>query len=111
MPMKTRLMRAGVAARAAEFDAMAVEDGGDLTGDLASGEVATDAELGSEAELAVDGAANLTGDADGGAAVGEGGGILFRCDGIIFLVFLLFFLCGLGAVAAFASIAVGHPDG
>ena len=61
--------------------------------------------------MTVDGATNLTGDADGGAAVGEGGGTLFRCDGIIFLFFLLFFLCGLGAVAAFASIAVGHPDG
>ena len=62
----------GVAAGAGELDLMAVEDGGDLAGDLACGEVAADAQLGGEAELAVDGAANLTGDADGGAAVGEG---------------------------------------
>ena len=80
---------------------MAVEDGGYLAGDLTRGEVAADAELRGEAELTIDGAANLTGDADGGAAVGEGGGILFRCDGSIFLVFLLFFLGGLGAVAGY----------
>src|SRR5258705_990558 len=90
---------------------MTIEDGGDLAGDLACGEVAADAQLGGETELAVDGAANLTGDADGGAAIGEGDGILFRCDGIIFPFFLLFFLGGLRAVAAFASVAVGHPDG
>ena len=48
---------------------MAVEDRDDLAGDLAGGEVAADAELGGEAELAVDGAAYLARDADGGAAV------------------------------------------
>src|SRR6202021_34445 len=66
--------RSGVAAGTAEFDVMAVEDGGDLTGDLAGSEVAADTELGGEAELAVHGAPNLAGHADGRAAVGEGGG-------------------------------------
>ena len=46
---------------------MAAEDGDDLTGDLAGGEIAFDAELGGETELAVDGAADLRGDADSGA--------------------------------------------
>ena len=79
---------------------MAVEDGGDLSGDLAGGEVAADAELGGEAELAVDGAADLAGDADGGAFVVVRGG------------FLGLFLGGCwGSVAAFAAIAAGHPDG
>ena len=64
MPMKTRLMRS-----LPDLDAVAVEDGGDLAGDLAGGEVAPDAELRRQAELAVDGAAHLAGDADGGAAV------------------------------------------
>ncbi len=54
---------------AADFDVMAVEDGGDLSGYLAGGEVAADAKFGGEAELAVDGAAYLAGDADGGALV------------------------------------------
>ena len=48
---------------------VAVEDGGDLAGDLARGEVAADAELRGEAELAVDGAADLAGDADGRPAI------------------------------------------
>ncbi len=96
--------RGGVAAAAAEVDPVAVEHGGDLSGDLARGEVAADAELGGEAELAVDGAADLAGDADGGAAVGEGGGVA-GC------VFLLLLFGGKGAVAAFAAVAVGHPDG
>ena len=72
--------RGGVAAAAAEVDAVAVEDGGDLAGDLAGGEVAADAELRGEAELAVDGAADLAGDADGGAAVGEGCGGVAGAD-------------------------------
>ena len=47
---------------------MAAQNGDDLAGDLAGGEIALDAELGGETELAVDGAADLRGDADGGAA-------------------------------------------
>lgn len=53
----------------ADGDPVAVKDGGDLSGDLAGGEVAADAEPGGEAELAVNGAAYLGGDADGGPAV------------------------------------------
>ena len=69
---------------------MAAEDGDDLAGDLAGGEVALDAEFGGETELTVDGAADLRGDADGGAAA-----------------------CGRCVVgfAVFGAVAVGHPDG
>ncbi len=89
-----------VAGGAGEPNAVAVEDGGDLTGDLARGEVAANAELGGKAELAVDGAADLAGDADGGAAVaGSGFSVGF------------FFGSGLAAVAALATVAVRHPDG
>ncbi len=98
----------GVAAGAADVDVVAVEDGGDLAGDLAGGEVAADAEFGGETELAVDGAADLAGDADGGAAVGEGG--FAGVCGVFDVVGFLFF-GGLRAVAAFAAVAVGHPDG
>ena len=74
---------------------MAVEDGDDLAGDFASGEIALQAELGGEAELAVDGAADLAGDADGGAlAFGVGS---------FFFVRVVF--------AGFAVVAFGHPDG
>ncbi len=38
---------------------MAVEDGSDLSGDLATGKIALDAELSRKAELTVDGAAYL----------------------------------------------------
>src|SRR6202020_1393229 len=100
--------RGGMAAGAAELDVVAVEDGCALAGDLAGGEVAADAEFGGEAELAVDGAAYLAGDAEGGAAVGEGcGWVGARGQGFFFL----FLFGGLGAVASFAAIAVGHPDG
>ena len=75
----------------AELDGVAIEDGGDLAGDLARGEVAADAELGGEAELAVDGAADLAGDADGGSLV-AGGFSVFRLRGE-------------------DAVAVGHPDG
>ena len=81
---------------------LAVEDGGDLAGDLAWGEVAGDAELGGETELAVDGAAYLGGDADGGSFVG----VLGAC-----LVVAGFFEGGFASVASFASVAAGHPDG
>jgi hypothetical protein len=47
---------------------VAIENGDDLAGNLACGEVALQAQLGGEAELAVDGATDLRGDADGGAA-------------------------------------------
>ena len=58
-----------VDAVAADLDVVALEDGDDLSGDFAGGEVADDAELGGEAELAVDGAADLAGDADGGVVM------------------------------------------
>ena len=64
-----------VDAVAADFDFVALEDGDDLAGDFACGEVALEAEFGGEAELAVDGAADLAGDADGGAPAG---GVLRR---------------------------------
>ena len=56
-----------VDAVAPELDLVTAKDSDDLTGDLAGGEVALDAELRGETELAVDGAADLGGDADGGA--------------------------------------------
>ena len=60
--MKTRLMRSR-----SIVDLLVVEDGEDLSGDFAGGEIAVQAEKGRHAELAVDGAADLGGDADGGA--------------------------------------------
>ena len=86
-----------VHAVAAHVDAVAVEDRDDLAGDLAGGEVALQAEFGGEAELAVDGAADLAGDADGGAAPGSS----FRMAGSIRRVL----------VAGLAVVAFGHPDG
>ena len=50
----------GVTAGTAEFDLVAVEDSSDLAGDLSGSEVAANAQLGGEAELAVDRAAYLT---------------------------------------------------
>ena len=58
-----------VDAVAPDLDLMALEDGDDLSGDFSGGEVADDAELRGEAELAVDRAADLAGDADGGVVV------------------------------------------
>ena len=49
-----------------------VAAGDHLAGDFARGEIALQAEFGGEAELAVDGAADLAGDADGGAGSGLG---------------------------------------
>ncbi len=83
--MKTRLTRSRPT-RTAWRSRTAI----DLAGDLARGEVALQAEFGGEAELAVDGAADLRGDADGGA------GPAFR---------VLF-----ASVAGFAAVAFGHPD-
>src|SRR5271154_527134 len=83
---------------------MSIEDSGDLAGDLAWSEVAADAELSGEAELAVDGAADLAGDADGRAPVREGGRVACALFGLLFFG-------GLGAVASLTAIAVGHPDG
>ena len=96
-----------ITAGTAEFDLMAVEDRGDLAGYLASSEVAADAEFGGEAELAVHSTTDLARDADGRATVRKGGWIRHARFGIF--GFLLF--RGLGAVAPFAAIAVGHPDG
>ena len=70
---------------------MAAKDGDDLTGDLAGGEIAFDAELRGETELSVDGAADLRGDADGGALA------RWRSLGFVVIVF--------------GAVAVGHPDG
>src|SRR6185437_6050450 len=53
------------------------------------GKVADNAQLGGEAELAIDGAADLAGDAEGGVEIAV----------------------GLAAVAELAEIAFGHPDG
>ena len=78
-----------VDAVAAELDLVTAKDSDDLTGDLAGGEVAFDAELRGETELAVDGAADLRGDADGGA--------LARRSRLF--------------VVVFSAVAVGHPDG
>ena len=82
-----------VTAGAGELDVVAVEDGGDLAGDLARGEVAADAEFGGKAELAVDGAADLRRDADGGAAEGAS----LPAAGV--------------ARVVIDAVAVGHPDG
>ncbi len=114
----------------AGLDGVAVEHGGDLAGDLAGGEVALDAELCGEAELAVHCAADLRGDADGRAAeaflgeraeVGAGAAVaaaipeaLLPCTGDRFFGVHGFgglFFCGFAAVAALAAVAVGHPDG
>ena len=71
---------------------MAVEDGDDLACDSAWSEVARggQTEFCGEAELAVDGAADLRRDTDGGA-------------GPVF--------CVIVGVAGFAAVAFGHPDG
>ena len=89
-----------ITAGAGELDVVAVEDGGDLAGDLAGGEIAADAEFGGEAELAVDGAADLRRDADGGAAEGASlpAAWVARVVGVV-----------VRAVAC--AVAVGHPDG
>ena len=78
-----------VDAVAAKLDLMAAEDRDDLTGDLAGSEVALDAELCGETELAVDGAADLRGDADGGAAARWRVGVV---------------------VGVLGAVAIGHPD-
>ena len=75
---------------------MSIEDSGDLAGDLAWSEVAADAELSGEAELAVDGAADLAGDADGRAPVREGGRVACALFGLLFFG-------GLGAVASLTA--------
>ena len=56
-----------VDAVAVDLDLLVVEDGEDLADDFAGGEVAVQAEKGGHAEGAFDGAADLAGDADGGA--------------------------------------------
>ena len=81
-----------VDALAAHFDAVALEYGDHLAGDLARGQVALETELGGQAELAVDGAAHLAGDADRRAGPG--------CSAFAW-----------GAVTGFAAIALRHPDG
>src|SRR6185312_1473380 len=48
----------------AHFDAMSIEHCGDLPGDLPGSQVAANPQLGRQAELAVDGAADLAGNAD-----------------------------------------------
>lgn len=73
---------------AADLDVVTLEDGDDLSGDFSGGEVADDPEFGSEAELAVDGAADLAGNADSGVVMRG----------------------GIGSVAGFAVVAFGHPD-
>src|SRR3974390_634118 len=57
-----------VDAVAVDVDVLVVEDGEDLAGDFSGREIAMGAEKGGHAEFAVDGAADLGGDADGGAA-------------------------------------------
>ncbi len=111
---------------AAHADAVAVEDGDDLAGDFARGEVALQAKLRGQAELAVDRAADLAGDADGGptrfhrmssvpvAAAGWGS----RLPTLFANAAERMGHAGVGrpiravaSVAGFAVVALGHPDG
>jgi len=97
---------------AADFDFVTVEDGDDLAGDFAGGEVALEAEFGGETELTVDSAADLAGDADGGALpTGAGRVRRLPCLRIETGGTHLLNKLSFGAVAGFAVVAFGHPDG
>ena len=76
---------------AADANGLTIEDRDDLACDFARGEIALQAEFRGEAELAVDGATDLRGDADGGA-----GPILFA---------------GANFVAGLAVVTLRHPHG
>ena len=106
-----------VHAVAADADGVAIENRDDLAGDFARREIALQAELGGEAELAVDGAADLRGDADGGAGPvfrsfshpscalrRKGWGNRSRSRNRNRGLFV-------STVAGFAAVAFGHPDG
>ena len=75
---------------------MAVKHGHHLACNLARSQIALQPKLGGQAELAVDSATHLAGDADGGA---------------IPAFSFLFRLVRLAPVAAFAPVAFRHPDG
>jgi len=77
-----------VDAIAPNLDVVTLEDGDHLAGDFSGGEVANDAQFCGQAELAVDGAADLAGNAYRGIVVP-----------------------GIGSVSTFAVVAFGHPDG
>src|SRR5205814_1684276 len=70
------------------------EHGTGLPDDFAGAQVAFDSQQRSEAELATDGAANLTRDADGGALP---------------LAALLLFVAGFAAVSRLAQVTLRHP--
>ena len=101
----------------ADLHAVPVQHGGDLSCDLARGQVAPDAELCRQAELAVDRAAHLRRDADGGTSVP----CLGQCTPIplvdAFVDLLRRGAIGaavvrvLGIVGVFDAVAVRHPDG
>src|SRR5271166_6287279 len=97
-----------VDAVAVNIDALVVERGEDLANDFAWGEIALEAEKGRHAELAVDGAADLGGDADGGAARTVSS-FKFRVSSA--RESFERFITGVGAVAGFTAVAFEHPDG
>jgi hypothetical protein len=102
----------------ADADGLAFEDRNYLACDFARGEVALQAQLCGEAKLAIDGATDLRGDADGGALPG----LVSVMEGRLRFVLTHPFrklprkgwgteiLFGFSFVAGFAAIALGHPD-
>src|SRR5262249_8096767 len=82
-----------------DLNRMAIEDRDHLPCDLSSGEIALQAEFRGQAELAVDGAADLARHADGCA-----GWMRLAGDGALFIACI-------GAVSRFALVTFGHPDG
>jgi hypothetical protein len=104
-----------VDAVAAEMDTLALEHGDDLTGNFAGGQVTDDAEFSREAEVAVDGAADLGGDANGGAALRGAGaasvGRFIEGQGGFFRLSFRVRQVSAGFRGGFGTVAAGHPDG